>query len=88
MSSGQAAAAGAASQAGQYGANVGNLMMQGGQAQAAGQLGIGNTLNNALGTAATAYQNQQNFNNYLANQNSYQNAASMGPPASAMNRLN
>jgi hypothetical protein len=69
MSSGQAAAAGAASQAGQYGANAGNLMMQGGQAQAAGQLGIGNTLNNALGTAATAYQNQQNFNNYLASRN-------------------
>lgn len=69
MSSGQAAAAGAASQAGQYGANAGNLMMQGGQAQAAGQLGMGNTLNNALGTAATAYQNQQNFNNYLASRN-------------------
>jgi hypothetical protein len=69
MSSGQAAAAGAASQAGQYGANAGNLMMQGGQAQAAGQLGIGNTLNNALGTAATAYQNQKNFNDYLASKN-------------------
>jgi hypothetical protein len=69
MSSGQAAAAGAAANAGTYGANAGNLMMQGGQAQAAGQLGIGNTLNNALGTAATAYQNQQNFNNYLASRN-------------------
>ena len=59
MASGQAAAAGAAANAGQYGSNVGNLMMQGGQAQAAGQLGIGNTLNNALGTMASAYQNQQ-----------------------------
>ena len=68
MSSGQAAAAGAASQAGQYGTNAGNLMVQGGQAQAAGQLGAGNTLNNALGTMASAYQNQQNFDKYLANQ--------------------
>jgi len=68
MSSGQAAAAGAAAQAGQYGANAGNLMMQSGQAQAAGQLGVGNTINNALNTAASAYQNQENFNRYLANQ--------------------
>lgn len=69
MSSGQAAAAGAAANAGTYGANAGNLMTQAGQAQAAGQLGVGNTLNNALGTAATAYQNQTNFNNYLASRN-------------------
>ena len=68
MSSGQAAAAGAASQAGQYGTNAGNLMVQGGQAQAAGQLGAGNTLNNALGTMASAYQNQMNFDKYLASQ--------------------
>jgi hypothetical protein len=69
MSSGQAAAAGAAANAGNYGSNAGNLMMQAGQAQAAGQLGAGNTLNNALGTAASAYQNQTNFNNYLASRN-------------------
>jgi hypothetical protein len=68
MSSGQAAAAGAAANAGTYGANAGNLMMQGGQAQAAGQLGAGNSINNALNTAATSYQNQKNFNDYLANQ--------------------
>jgi hypothetical protein len=68
MTSGQNAAAGAGAAAGQYGANAGNLMMQGGQAQAAGQLGIGNTLNNALGTMASAYQNQQNFDKYLASQ--------------------
>jgi hypothetical protein len=68
MTSGQNAAAGAAANAGNYGANAGNLMMQGGQAQAAGQLGIGNTLNNALGTMASAYQNQQNFDKYLASQ--------------------
>ena len=68
MASGQAAAAGAAANAGTYGSNVGNLMMQGGQAQAAGQLGTGNAINRALGTAASAYQNQENFNNYLASQ--------------------
>ena len=68
MSSGQAAAAGAAANAGTYGANAGNLTMQGGQAIAAGQLGQGNTFNNAINSAATAYQNQQNFNNYLASQ--------------------
>jgi hypothetical protein len=65
MTSGQNAAAGAGSAAGQYGANAGNLMMQGGQAIAAGQLGVGNTINNALNTAASAYQNQENFNRYL-----------------------
>lgn len=70
MASGQAAAAGAAANAGQYGTNAGNLMVQGGQAQAAGQLGAGNTINNALGTMASAYQNQQNFDKYLASQNS------------------
>jgi hypothetical protein len=51
------------------GANAVNLMMQGGQAQAAGQLGVGNTINNALGTAASSYQNQKNFNDYLASKN-------------------
>ena len=69
MSSGQAAAAGAAANAGTYGANAGNLMMQGGQATAAGQLGAGNSINNALGTAASAYQNQMNFDKYLASRN-------------------
>ena len=68
MTSGQNAAAGAGAAAGQYGANAGNLMMQGGQAQAAGQLGVGNTWNNALNTGASSYLNQMNFNNYLANQ--------------------
>jgi hypothetical protein len=43
-------------------------MMQGGQAQAAGQLGVGNTWNNALNTGASSYLNQMNFNNYLASQ--------------------
>jgi len=53
------------SAAGQYGVNAGNLIGQGGQAIAAGQLGVGNTWNNALGSMASAYQNQQNFNNWL-----------------------
>jgi len=69
MASGQSAANQQGAQAGQYGTNVGNLMGQAGQSIAAGQLGAGNTLNNALGTAASAYQNQSNFNNFLAAQN-------------------
>lgn len=68
MASGQSAANQQGAQAGQYGTNVGNLMGQAGQSIAAGQLGAGNTLNKALGTAASAYQNQTNFNNFLAQQ--------------------
>ena len=68
MSSGQAAAAGQAAQAGQYGVNAGNMMMQAGQAIGAGQLGMANTLASGIGTAASAYQRQQNFNDYLARQ--------------------
>ena len=69
MSSGQAAASNQAGQAGQYGANAGNLMMQAGQANAAGQMGAANSINNALSSSASAYgnylqsnQNQANFN--------------------------
>ena len=62
-----------------YGTNFANLtnagaqaMGQGvigaGQATAAGQLGMGNTYNNALGTMASAYQNQNNFDRFLASQ--------------------
>ena len=68
MSSGQAAASGQAAQAGQYGVNAGNLMTQAGQAIGAGQLGAANTLAGSLGTAASAYQKQTNFNNWLARQ--------------------
>lgn len=65
-----------AAQAGQYGTNVANLLGQAGQATAAGQLGAANTWNNALGTMASSYQNQQNFNNWLNRQPySYENAA-------------
>ena len=65
MASGQSAASNQGSAAGQYGVNAGNLITQAGQAIGAGQLGVGNTINNALGTAASSYQNQQNFNNWL-----------------------
>jgi len=53
---------------GNYSTAAGNAIMGAGNAQAAGQMGMGNTLNNALGTAASAYQNQMNFDRYLASQ--------------------
>jgi len=68
MASGQLAANNQGTAAANYGTNAGNLMMQGGQAIAAGQLGQGNTFNNALNTMASSYQNQNNFNNWM-NQN-------------------
>jgi hypothetical protein len=68
MASGQSAANNQGTAAANYGTNAGNLMMQGGQAIAAGQLGQGNTFNNALNTMASSYQNQNNFNNWM-NQN-------------------
>ena len=91
MSMGQSAASNQGAAAGQYGANVGNMItaagnaMAGGitgagNAQAAGYMGMANTIGSGLGTAATGYQNQQNFNNWLNSQNQ------MGPPMSAMNR--
>jgi hypothetical protein len=68
MASGQAATNQQAAQAGQYGTNAANLMGQAGQATAAGQMGAANTWNNALGTMASTYQNQNNFNRWLAQQ--------------------
>jgi len=62
---GQSAASNQGSAAGSYASNAGNTIMQGGEAIAAGQLGRGNTIANALQTGASAYQNQQNFNNWL-----------------------
>jgi hypothetical protein len=41
-----------------------------GNAMAAGQLGVGNTLASALQTGISSYQNQQNFNDYLASRRS------------------
>lgn len=70
MSSGQAAASNQAGSAGQYGVNAGNLMTQAGQSIAAGQMGAANSLASGIGTAASAYANQTNFNNYLARQTS------------------
>ncbi len=80
MASGQSAASNQGAAAGAYGTNAGQAYMAGGQAIGAGQLGMGNTINNALGAAASSYQNQQNFNNWLNSQNQ------MGPPISAMNK--
>jgi hypothetical protein len=68
MSMGQSAASNQGSAAGQYGVNAGNLITQAGQATAAGQIGAGNTINNALGTMASSYMNQQNFNDWLKRQ--------------------
>lgn len=68
MQSGQSAVNNQATAAGTYGTNAGNLIMQGGQSIAAGQLGAGNTFNNALGAAASSYQNQNNFNEYMNRQ--------------------
>jgi PPE-repeat protein len=52
---GQASAQQIAGQAGQMGANVGNLMTQAGQARASGYIGQANALANALGQGATGY---------------------------------
>jgi len=65
MSSGQAAASNQAGAAGQYGVNAGNAIMGAGNAIGAGQLGAANTLAGGIGTAASAYQNQTNFTNWL-----------------------
>jgi len=77
MASGQSAASNQGAAAGSYGANAGNLITgQGnaiagginsaGQAIGAGQLGSANTFANMLNTTASSYQNQTNFNNWLA----------------------
>lgn len=65
---GQTATNQAATAGQNYATNAGNLMGQAGQAIAAGQLGMGNTFNNALGTMASGYQNQSNFDRWLASQ--------------------
>lgn len=65
---GQTATNQAATAGQNYATNAGNLMGQAGQATAAGQLGTGNTFNNALGTMASGYQNQSNFDRWLASQ--------------------
>ncbi len=77
---GQSAASNQGSSAGAFGSAGANLVTGAGTAQAAGinaagqsaaagQLGAGNTWANALNTGASAYQNQQNFNNWLNRSN-------------------
>lgn len=48
--------------AGQYGANVGNLMTSGAAARASGYVGGANALSSALGTGLNYYQGQQVLN--------------------------
>jgi hypothetical protein len=55
---GQAATQQVAGQAGQYGENVGNLLMAGGAARASGYAGVGNALNQALGQYINYTQGQ------------------------------
>jgi len=62
---GQSAASNQGSAAGAYGTAGGNAIMQGGAATAAGQLGMGNSITNALSGGISAYGQQQNFNNWL-----------------------
>jgi len=69
QSVGQSAASNQGSAAGAYGTAAGNAITQSGQATAAGQLGQANTIANALNTGASAYSQQQNFNNWLNTQN-------------------
>jgi hypothetical protein len=70
MTSGQNAAAGTSASQAAFGSNAANLMSQGaqamgqgvigaGQATAAGQMGAGNTYNNAIQAALQGYQNNQ-----------------------------
>ena len=54
---------------GNYGTAMGNSIMGVGNAQAAGQMGMYNTLASGLNTFASGYQNQKNFNDYLASRN-------------------
>lgn len=48
-----------------YATGATNALTAAGQATAAGQLGIGNTWNNALNTMTSTYLNQSNFNDWL-----------------------
>ena len=66
MSSGQAAASNQAGNTGNYATNAGNAYMAAGQAIGAGQLGVANSLAGGITGGTSAYLNQQNFNNWLA----------------------
>lgn len=69
--------------AGNYATNASNTLTNAGNVAGSAQLGAATTLGNALNTGATTYQNQSNFNNWLA-QN--QTNSTYGPPLSAMNK--
>ena len=105
MASGQSAASNQGAAAGQYGANAGNMITNAGNAMAggitgagnamaAGTMGMTNTLAGGLQTAATGYQNQQNFNQFMASRQPnyagyntiYADPGAVGPPISAMNQ--
>jgi hypothetical protein len=55
--SGQSAANFQAGNLGRYGSDVASLIGQQGQSQAAGQIGMGSTIGNAINTGISAYQN-------------------------------
>lgn len=66
MSAGQSAANQQSAAAGTYGANAATTMGNAANVAGSAQLGAANTLAGGLGTAASAYQNQSNFANWLA----------------------
>jgi hypothetical protein len=66
MSAGQSAANQQSAAAGTYGANAATTMGNAANVAGSAQLGAANTLAGGLGTAASAYQNQTNFANWLA----------------------
>jgi len=67
---GQTTAQTLAGQAGQYGANVGELGMQAANARASGYVGQANALSGALTSAANTYQQNQLLNRLLPQQSS------------------
>jgi hypothetical protein len=82
MTSGQNAAAGTGASQAAFGSNAANLMSQGaqamgqgvigaGQATAAGQMGAGNTYNNAIQAALQGYQNNQMMDVFRNRQSAY-----------------
>ena len=82
MTSGQNAAAGTGASQAAFGSNAANLMSQGaqamgqgvigaGQAAAAGQMGAGNTYNNAIQAALQGYQNNQMMDLFRNRQSAY-----------------
>jgi len=62
-------ASGASNTLGNYGTAAGNAITAAGNANAAGTMGMYNTLASGVNTFASGYQNQKNFNDYLASRN-------------------